>query len=74
MNWGLPEQRIGLVCASPRPIPADLELPLMARTLLWCWWDLEAWACPFRGICFSSGPTTISCCRLQQMVRKNLSW
>ena len=28
MNWGLPEQRIGLVCASPRPIPADLEASL----------------------------------------------
>ena len=26
MNWGLPEWRLGLVCASPRSIPADLEV------------------------------------------------
>jgi len=31
MHWGLPEQRLGLVCASPRPIPADLEACLDAQ-------------------------------------------
>ena len=31
MNWGLPEQRLGLVCASPRSIPADLEACLDAQ-------------------------------------------
>jgi len=25
MNWGLPERRLGLVCGTPRAIPADLE-------------------------------------------------
>lgn len=31
MNWGLPERRLGLVCASPRSIPADLEASLDAQ-------------------------------------------
>ena len=31
MNWGLPEQRLGLVCANPRAIPADLEASLDAQ-------------------------------------------
>ena len=30
MNWGLPDSRLGLVCAAPRPIPADLEACLDA--------------------------------------------
>ncbi len=30
MNWGLPEQRLGLVCGTPRAIPAGLEASLDA--------------------------------------------
>ena len=28
MNWGLPECRLGLVCGTPRSIPADLQMSL----------------------------------------------
>ena len=31
MNWGLPERKLGLVCANPRAIPADLEASLDAQ-------------------------------------------
>ena len=30
MDWGLPEQRLGLVCSQPRPLPQDLLDRLMA--------------------------------------------
>ena len=30
MNWGLPERRLGLVCAMPRTVPRDLEATLDA--------------------------------------------
>ena len=31
MNWGLPERRLGLVCGTPRAIPADLDASLDAH-------------------------------------------
>ena len=30
MDWGLPEQRLGLVCSQPRPLPQDLQDRLTA--------------------------------------------
>ena len=70
MNWGLPERRLGLVCGRPRVIPADLEACLDAQDaplVLVGFGGLGLSLSPHR---FNSGQTTISCFRLQQMLRK----
>ena len=61
MNWGLPERRLGLVCAMPRTVPRDLEATLVLSMFRWFWWASAASACPSALICSSSGLTTIFC-------------